>query len=120
MPIPVGPTGLTVSVDLYLYVNASGNLAVRASLTPSAKVEYAAGGFKQSASRTAETHADMALDINFGADLQVALRALGMTIVDAGVETGAAVTAQAYVDGSCTVSQANEPVKTDDQQSMNL
>ena len=120
VPIPVGPTGLTVSVDLYLYVNASGNLAVRASLTPSAKVEYAAGGFKQSASCTAETHADMAIDINFGADLQVALRALGMTIVDAGVETGAAVTAQAYVDGSCTVSQENETVKTVYQQSMNL
>ena len=120
VPIPVGPTGLTVSVDLYLYVNASGNLAVRASLTPSAKVEYAAGGFKQSASCTAEAHADMAIDINFGADLQVALRALGMTIVDAGVETGAAVTAQAYVDGNCTVSEENKTVKTVYQQSMNL
>lgn len=120
VPIPVGPTGLTVSVDLYLYINASGSLAVRASLSPSAKVEYAAGGFKQSASCAAETYADMAIDINFGADLRVALRALGLTIVDAGVETGAAVTAQAYVDGSCTVGEENGMVTTVYQQSMNL
>ena len=120
VPIPIGPTGLTVSVELYLYADASGMLEVRAALSPTAKVEYAGGGFKQSASCTAETHAELAIEINFGADLKVALRALGLTVVDAGVKAGASVTAGAYVGGSCTVGEENGAVKTVYQQSMNL
>lgn len=120
VPIPIGPTGLSVSVDLYLYVNASGMLEVRAALSPTAKVEYTSGGFKQSASCTAETHAELAIEIDFGANLQVALRALGMTVVDAGVKAGAAVTAGAYVGGSVTLGEENGMVKTTYQQAMNL
>ena len=120
VPIPIGPTGLTISVDLYLYVNASGMLEVRAALSPTAKVEYAGGGFKQSASCTADTHAELAIQVDFGANLKVALRALGLTVVDAGVEAGATVTAGAYVGGSCTVGEENSTVKTVYQQSMNL
>ena len=119
-PVPIGPTGLTVSVDLYLYANASGMLEVRAALSPTAKVEYVNGGFKQSASCTAETHAELAIEINFGANVKVALKALGMTVVDAGIKAGASVTAGAYVGGSCTVSEENGMVKTVYQQAMNV
>ena len=120
VPIPIGFTGLSVSVDLYLYANASGMLEVRAALSPTAKAEYTGGGFKQSASCTAETHAELAIEINFGANLTVALKALGMTVVDAGIKAGATVTAGAYVGGSVTVGEENGMVKTVYQQAMNL
>lgn len=120
VPIPIGPTGLTVSVELYLYANASGMLEVRAALSPTAKVEYAGGSFKQSASCTAEPHAELAIEVDFGASLQTALRALGMTVVDAGIQAGATVTAGAYVGGNCTVGEENGMVKSVYQQFMNL
>lgn len=120
VPIPVGATGLTITVELYLYANASGMLEVGAVLSPTAKVEYAGGSFKQSASCTADTYAQVAIEVNFGANLQVGLRAFGLPLVDAGVEAGAAVTAGAYVGGSCTIGEENNVVKTVYQQSMNL
>lgn len=120
VPIPIGPTGLSVSVDLYLYATASGMLEVRAALSPVAKVEYAGGDFKQTVSCTADTRAEMAIEMNFGANLKLSLRALGLTVVDAGVKVGATVTANAYVGGNCVVSREDTTVKSVYQQSMNL
>lgn len=120
VPIPIGTTGLTTSVYLYLYVDASGMLEVRAALSPSAKVEYISGGFKQSADCATDAHAELAIEVDFGANLKVALQAFGMTILDTGIKAGASVAADAYVNGSCTIGEENGIDKLVYQQSMNL
>lgn len=121
IPIPIAATGLSVSVDLYLYADASGSLVITAKLGNSAKVEYAKEKLKHAADSTAEATVDAAIEVNFGADLCATLNALGIIkVIDAGARAGGELTAGAHVGGMCRVSEEDGVVKTTYQQTMNL
>lgn len=121
VPIPIAATGLSVSVDLYLYADASGSLAVRAEIGSSAKVEYSDGKLRHAAEAHADTNVDVAIEINFGADISATLNALGVVeIVDAGARAGGTLTAGASVSGMCKVSEENGVTKTTYQESLAL
>lgn len=103
VPIPIAATGLTVSVDLYLYVDASGVLQVEASLGSVAKVEWEAlAKLRHSVAAEAQSEVQMAVDIDFGAELAASLNAFGaVKIMDAGVKAGGSLEAEAGIIGSC-------------------
>lgn len=100
IPIPIGATGLSVSVDLVVFVNASGHLEVRAELSSTAKVEYSNKKLKTSSDTSFDTSAEAALDVNFGADLSASLDALGVKIINAGVKAGGELNAEAGINGT--------------------
>lgn len=105
IPIPVAATGLVVSVDLYLFADASGELQVKAELGSSARADWNA---PSNVKATAESHvsadATAAIDIEFGAELAASLNAFGtVTIMDVGVKVGGDLEASAYVGGKCEV-----------------
>ena len=121
IPVPIAATGLTVNIDLYLYADANGILAVGASLGSNAKVEYADGKLRHSASSEANATVDANIEINFGAELAATLEALGIiSIVDVGAKAGGTVTASANVSGSCKASEDDGVAKLTYQESLSI
>lgn len=103
VPIPIAATGLTVSVDLYFYADASGTLQVAAELGSNAKAEWRSlTKLKHSAESYMEAKTEAALNLDFGADLSASLDAIGsVKIMDVGAKVGGELTADAYVGGKC-------------------
>ena len=121
IPVPIAATGLSVNIDLYLYADATGSLVVGASLGSQAKVEYANGNLKHSASTEANATVDANIEIDFGAELSATLEALGIvSIVDVGVKAGGVVTASAHVSGSCKVGEEDGVAKLTYQESLSI
>lgn len=121
VPIPIAATGLSVSIDLYLYANAYGELTVTASLGSAAKVEYAGEKLKHTASSEANAEVNANIEINFGAELAATLEALGIVeIVDVGAKVGGVVTASAFVSGSCKASEEDGVAKLTYQESLGI
>lgn len=121
VPIPIAATGLSVTVDLYLYADATGSLVVTASLGSSAKVEYSEGRLKHTAESQANASVEAAIEINFGAELAATLDALGIVrIVDVGAKAGGVLTASAHVSGSCKDSEEDGVAKRTYQESMDI
>ena len=121
VPIPIAATGLCVSVDLYLYADASGSLVVTASLGSTAKVEFADGRLKHTAESQANANIDAAIEINFGAEVAATLDALGIVkIVDVGAKAGGVLTASAHVSGTCKSSEKDGVAKLTYQESMDI
>ena len=120
--IPIGSTGLTVNIELYLFVDASGSVQVQASLENSAKLEWAPlVDFKHTAESDVKTEAQMAIDINFGADLSAALNAFGaIDIMDVGVKVGGNLSAEAGVTGKCEVTVEDGTATERYTESMNI
>lgn len=102
IPIPIVATGLVVSVDLYLYVDASGALQVQAALNYNAKAEWQSGvQLKRTQRSTTKADLELAVDIDFGGDLAASLGAFGLDIMDVGAKVGGNLSASAYVEGKC-------------------
>lgn len=121
IPVPIVATGLSVSIDLYLYADANGSLTVGAFLGSKAKVEYSNGKLRHSASSEANATVDSNIEINFGAELAATLEALGIIrIVDVGAKAGGIVTASAHISGSCKVSEDNGVAKLTYQEAMSI
>lgn len=121
IPVPIAATGLSVGIDLYLYADANGVLVVGAFLGSNAKVEYADGKLRHSASSEANATVDANIEINFGAELSATLEALGIiSIVDVGAKAGGTVTASANVSGSCKASEDDGVAKMTYQESLSI
>lgn len=122
IPIPIGTTGLTVSVCLYLYTDVTGALKVSAELQYSEKVEKQGLLFKHvdgDADITPKVSA--AIDLEFGAGLAVALDALGaVALIDAGIEVGADYSADASISGNCETSTEGEITTKTYSESLNI
>lgn len=112
IPIPVaGP--LSVNVELYLYLDASGSLHVSAELSSTAKVGYTYGsGVKRSGKQSASASAEAAIEVDFGAKLSAALSAVGIDIMDASVKVGAELVANASIGGEVALVEEDDVVKT--------
>ena len=111
---------LSVSINLNVYVDASGKLVVTAALGNSAKVEYQKGaGLRQSASSTARADLDAAIQVDFGAQLSAYLKLLGIKVVNANVKVGGQMLASAYVGGTCEASEENDTMTLNYKESMN-
>lgn len=112
IPVPIAATGLTVTVGLYLYADASGFVQVQAAIENTAKAEWEAlAKLKHTADSNVETKAEAAIDIAFGADLSASLDAFGaIVIMDVGVKAGGELAADAYVDGKCEVKESDDTV----------
>lgn len=110
IPVPIAATGLTVTVGLYLYADASGFVQVQAAIENTAKAEWEAlAKLKHTADSNVETKAEAAIDIAFGADLSASLDAFGaIVIMDVGVKAGGELAADAYVDGKCEVKESDD------------
>ena len=109
IPMPIAATGLTVTVGLNLYVDASGSVQVQAVIENTAKAEWKPHAQpKHTADSNVETKAEAAIDIAFGADLSASLNALGIVIMDVGVKAGGELAADAYVDGKCEVKESDD------------
>ena len=121
IPVPIAATGLSVNIDLYLYADANGALAVTAALGSTAKVEYAGERLKHAASSDANAAVDANIQINFGAELAATLEALGIVkIVDVGAKAGGVLTASAQVAGSCKASEDDGAAKLTYQESLSI
>ena len=121
IPVPIAATGLSVGIDLYLYADANGVLVVGAFLGSNAKVEYADGKLRHSASSEANATIDANIEINFGAELAATLEALGIiSIVDVGAKAGGTVTASANISGSCKASEDDGVAKLTYQESLSI
>lgn len=120
VPIPIYG-GITIKVVLYLYADASGSLHITAKLSNEAKASYRGGkGLESSAKSTPSIEAQVAIELDFGAKLTVALSALGVDVMDASAKVGGQLEASAYVSGSCEVGEENGKGKTVYSEKMNI
>lgn len=102
LPMIVTPLGLTVNVDIYLYVDAYGAIQAEAVLNYNSKVEWALNaGFRKEQSSSMKTSLGVEADIGFGGDIAAVVYAFGVNVFDAGAKVGGDITAQAKVVGSC-------------------
>lgn len=108
IPIVIDPAGLIqVSVDIWLYVDASGAIQAQAMLGYNSRVEWCPGAeLRKSNSCKMETDFGVEADIEFGGDVSAGLAALGLCIMDAGAKVGGEITASAKVVGSCDQTEA--------------
>ena len=122
IPIPLGPTGLTINIDLVLYADATGKLEVRASISSQAGVEYNGNGLVRSpATSHAQATAEVAINLDFGARLSGTLTAFAVVnIMDVGVDAGGNLEASAVVNGTCDVEEDNGITTLHYKESMDL
>lgn len=100
IPIAVTPLGVTVTVDIYLYVDASGSIQTEAKFGYNSKVEWKNGaGLRKSQNCTMNTTSGIEADIGFGGDLAATAYAFGLNVIDAGAKAGGEITAEAKVVG---------------------
>lgn len=118
IPIPIYP-GISVTAELYLYMNASGELSVRADLGGSAKVEYANGQVRATSQSSAGITEDGNIKVNFGANLTAALNVL-TPLIDAGIKIGGEMDASAHVAGSCKVTRDGDTERLLYQESLSI
>lgn len=120
IPIPVY-AGISIKVELYLCADASGSLKITAKLSNEAKAAYMGGrGLEHYAKSTPSIDAQVAIELDFGAKLTVALRALGVDVMDASAKVGGQLDASAHVSGSCEVGEENGKIKTVYSESLNI
>ncbi len=121
VPIPL-VAGLSVSVDLLLYVDASGELKIKAVLSDQIAVEYRDGaGLKATETKSANADADVAINIEFGAKLGASLDAVGVIkVIDADIAVGGLLEANAHVGGSCEVVETSANTTETYEERMNI
>ena len=122
VPVPLGPTGLTINIDLVLYADATGKLEVRASVSSQAGVEYNGNGLvKSPATSQAQATAEVAITLDFRARLCGTLTAFAVVdIVDVGVDVSGNLEASAVVNGTCDVEEADGITTLHYKESMDL
>lgn len=120
--IPIGGTGLTVSVCLYLYTDVTGVLKVSAELQYSEKVERQGTLFKHvDGGSNITPKVSAAVDLEFGTGLSVSLDALGaVALIDAGIEIGADASAEASISGNCETSTEGKIITKTYTESLNI
>lgn len=120
IPIPIF-WGVNVTADLYLYVDAAGELNVRAALGGSAKVEYKDKQIRSVAEPRSELSVDGNMKIDFGADLSAALDvAIIGPVIDAGIKVGGELEASAQVSGSCKATADGDTTRLEYQESLSI
>lgn len=119
--IPLG-AGVSVGVDLVLYVNASGELDIKAVLSNQVTVEYSEGsGVRATKTDSANVDADVAINVKFGAKLGAALELVGVIdVIDATVDVGGLLEASAHVGGSCEVVETQDEIVETYEERMNI
>lgn len=111
MPIPVGPTGFTVELSLKLYVDASGEIQVKAEIGNNVKYEHSHGNNKKTQTSHQGATIEAAVEIEAGAGIEAMLKALGIKIINAEVTAGVNVESTATIKGSFVT----ETLNSDDQ-----
>lgn len=102
IPLTGAPGGLTVNVDIYLYVDAYGAIRAGAELHYNTKVEWETlAGLRKEQSSSMKTSLEIEADIGFGGDVAAVIYGFGVNIFDAGAKVGGEISAQAKVVGSC-------------------
>jgi len=120
IPITLPVPGLTVSVDIYLYADASGELQATFALSNTTKVEWSGLNLRKAQKSTAQANAQVAIDLNLGADISANLDAFGVSVMDAGAKVGCNLTTSAYVKGTCDKEEKNGITTLTYRESMNL
>lgn len=87
LPINVGGIG-TVKVELLLYVDASGELQVKAELKNNIKFEYSDGNTKRTRRSEQSASCEATIKAEAGPKVKVKLEVVGIGIIDAAVSFG--------------------------------
>jgi len=113
IPMPVGPSGVVVTVELKLYVEANGELSIKATVNSNTLVEYSKGKFKKTTSKSESLEAELAVSIEAGPKVNVGLSAYGLKIVNADVSFAILIEASAKVKAGTTVTETKEKIVID-------
>lgn len=87
LPINVGGIG-TVDVELILYVDASGELQIRADVTQNVKFEYSGGNIKKTKQNEQSVSGEATIEAEAGPKLKVTLKIVGIKIIDVAISAG--------------------------------
>lgn len=101
--IPITPLNLiVVSIDIYLYADASGSIQATARLNYNSKLEWQQdAGVRKAQDCSMDATLGVGADIGLGCDVAAALHVFGINVIDAGAKVGGEITAEAKVVGNC-------------------
>lgn len=121
IPCPIGATGISVDVDIYLFADASGSLQIEAAFGNGARVEWnGSGNLKRTVTSDASVNVQAAIELDVGAEICASLNAFEVTIIDLGITAGGNATVNAFVEGKCEVASGKEEEVFTYTEAMNL
>lgn len=92
VPIPLGPTGLTLDVEIYVTASANGEIEIGTSLANTSTVKFEAGkGYRKTQESQAQNSSKLSISLKVGFGGEAVLKALGIKIIDLELEVGMGV-----------------------------
>lgn len=84
IPVAVGAVG-TITIDIILYAELNGEVAVKASISNNAKTEYSSGKTKKTSRQDSSASVEAELQLEAGPKLKAKLSLCAIPIIDANV-----------------------------------
>ena len=120
MPIPIGATGFSVSLEAILFANANGELEVKLVVSDNLKTEYKNGQTKKSTTKESSLECNASIKLDVGPGIKVELKFLGIGVADAKIKCAFRFKAEAGIKYSTTYDETDEDIIIVRQSSFNL
>lgn len=105
-PIPVGATGATVNIEVILYANANGELAVKTETSTDTTLTYKSGNIKKTSNTISDVaKVELGIDIELGAGVTAKLKIVAIPITDVGVKAGVKFSFNTSLEDKITVEE---------------
>ncbi len=112
-PVPIAG-GLSVGMELVLYVDLDGEVQLRTELSHNTKFEYNNGNLKKVTNKDASTSLEAAVNLEFGAAPTAILEVFGIDIIDVKVKIGVHGGSAATLQYGMTEKKVSDGNKTTD------
>ena len=97
IPVTLGGVG-TLTLDIVLYAELNGEIAVKASITNNAKTEYVSGKTKKTSKQDASASVEAELELEAGPQLKAKLSFCSIPFIDASVSSAIQVKASGGIE----------------------
>lgn len=118
VPVTLGVVG-TLKVDLILYAELNGEIAVKASINNNSKTEYSSGKTKKTCQQTSSASAEANLEFETGPKFKAKLYICAIPIIDASVSAAVQIKSSGSINYSTDWTEFDDRFVIDRKTSMN-
>lgn len=107
IPVSVGVVG-TITIDIILYAELNGEIAVKASISNNTKTEYSSGKIKKICKQDSSASVEAEVELEAGPKLEAKLSICAIPIIEAGVSAAIQVKAEGAFELSTEWTETDE------------
>jgi len=107
IPIPIGPSGITITLELSLYVELNGEISLKASVTNNTKTEWHEGKTKKVSTQDSSVSGEASVTLQFGPQLSAVFSAFGIKVIDAKLKCGMLFEASVSIKGTSDLTEGD-------------